>query len=71
MKRKCLCLLSAIAVSVSMTSCIGRPSSGRDTLTIMGKESDLQKNYMQNIFNHYEKTTGNNLDIISIRGRGF
>ncbi len=71
MKRKCLCLLSAIAVSVSMTSCIGRPDSGRDTLTIMGKESDLQKNYMQNIFNHYEKTTGNNLDIISIEDADF
>ncbi len=67
-KKKCLILLLAAAAAVLMTSCSGfAPDKNSDqvTLSIMGKESDLNKSYMTKIFDLYEKSTGNKLDIIS------
>ena len=44
----------------------GSDSSDKNTLTIMGKKSDLEKSYMTSIFEQYEKAFDTELEIISI-----
>ncbi len=43
-------------------------STGFDenALTVMGKQSDLQRPYMTAIFDHYKQKTGENLNILSV-----
>ncbi len=70
MKKKCLSALAIITAVVMLASCSGftrtSNNSGNVTLTLMGKTTDLNKSYMTRIFDLYQKSTGNKLDIISI-----
>lgn len=58
-----------LAAACVVTSCGGNHVSSENeegiTLTLMGKESDLEKSYMKKIFEQYETSTGNRLEIIS------
>lgn len=67
MKKRYLSILLMIVLIFSLTACSGGTGGGPDavTLTIMGKKTDLAKNYMIRIFDQYEKTTGNRLEIIA------
>ncbi len=69
MKRIYFTILLTLAVTFFLTSC-GQDEDGI-TLTLMGKKSDLEKSYMTNIFEHYEKSTGNKLDIISYEDKDY
>ncbi len=67
MKKRILLILLVLATVIFLTSCNGsKTGDDHDTLTIMGKQTDLEKSYMTSIFEQYEKATGNELDIISI-----
>lgn len=55
-------LAAVILAALFMTSCTAK--SGK-TVTVMGKKSDLDKNYMSRIFEKYEAETGNKIKIIS------
>ncbi len=63
-------LMTLLFLAVFLTSCSGS-SQGGVTLTLMGKESDLEKSYMDSIFRQYEKETGNRLKIISYQDSEF
>ena len=67
MIKRCIPILLAAAAVLSMTSCgIGKGGGEEQiTLTIMGKKTDLAKSYMTDIFERYEKETGNKLDIVA------
>lgn len=75
MKKLCISLLPVFATAVFLTACGGTahtaPQPEHVSLTIMGKKSDLAKNYMTSIFNHYEKETGNKLNIIAYEDSDF
>ncbi len=69
--KKLRALLPIMLASVfAVTSCgvtnTAPSNSDSVTLTIMGKRTDLKKDYMVKIFERYENETGNKLDIISI-----
>ena len=69
--KKLRALLPIMLASVfAVTSCgvtnTAPSNSDSVTLTIMGKRTDLQKDYMVKIFERYENETGNKLDIISV-----
>lgn len=67
--RKRLIVLSLVIVFL-FTACGSASGSGQDdgkvTLTIMGKKSDMEKSYMQRIFELYEQSGGYHLSIIGI-----
>ncbi len=67
MIKRCISILLAVVTVLSMTSCSIGKSGGKEqiTLTIMGKKTDLAKSYMTDIFERYEKETGNKLDIVA------
>lgn len=65
MKKKILSLILAISTIFTLTSCGKLPGKNANTITLIGKKSDLEKSYMQSIFKQYEESTGNNLEIIS------
>ena len=67
--KKIVSVLLIIAMFIFMASCSYSDEERKadvDTLTIMGKKSDLAKSYMTNIFEHYQESTGKKLEIISI-----
>ena len=70
MSKKFLSVLLVFITACSLISCNGilrtSDSSKEVTLTIMGKKSDLEKNYINSIFEQYQKATGNKLKIISV-----
>ena len=59
-------LLLILTIVLFLTSCSGNHKSKTDnnTLTIMGRKSDMEKSYMTSIFEQYENAAGNKLDII-------
>ncbi len=75
MKKKFFPVLLVFIMAFSLTSCNGilqtTDFSKGVTLTIMGKKSDLEKNYMNSIFEQYKKATGNKLKILSIEDADF
>ncbi len=66
--KKLLCVPLAFAMlgAVSITGC-----TNKDAISIMGKESDLNKPYMKQIFEHYKQSTGENLNIIAVKDAKF
>ena len=53
-----------LAALITITAC-GGSDDDKNTLTIMGKKTDLNKSYMTTLFERYESTTGNKLKIIA------
>ena len=71
MKTKRLALLLVAAI-LMLTSCGGDSgASSAPVLTVMGRKSDMEKSYMTSIFDLYEKSTGNRLDVISYEDASF
>lgn len=70
MNKKILCAVTAVSMALTMTACSGKDGSSDEnngnTLSIMGKKSDLAKSYMTSIFEQYEKSSGVKLKIISV-----
>ncbi len=66
--KKFLSMLLTFAMAFSIAACGEENETEYDenAITIMGKKSDLAKSYMTNIFEHYKKSTGKNINIISI-----
>ncbi len=63
MKKRLIPLILSILILLALPSC---STGGGITLKLMGKKSDLEKNYMKKIFDLYEESTGNRLEIISV-----
>ncbi len=61
----------ALAAALCLLSACGPKEDGRVTLTLMGKKTDLAKNYMTRIFEQYEKETGNELEILAYEDEEF
>ncbi len=74
MKKLCFSII-IIAAIFFLTSCsvieLLSKNSERVTLTIMGRKSDVKKSYLNSIFEQYEKSTGNKLDIIAFEDAEF
>ncbi len=64
-------ILLTLAAAAFLASCGKADDPDHITLTLMGRSSDLEKSYMTSIFEQYEKTTGNRLDIISFKDADF
>ncbi len=62
--------MTMLAAALLLTAC-GGGQTGSEPLTLMGKTSDLEKPYMQEIFAHYEQQTGQKLDIIAVEDAEF
>ncbi len=67
MKKRLIFAMLAVVMICSFTGCASNKAAQDEsvTLTIMGKQTDLQKSYMTSIFDRYQKITGNKLDIIA------
>ncbi len=63
-------LLLPLIAALCLTGCSHGSENGI-TLSIMGKQSDLNKSYMTSIFQQYEKETGNKLQIIAYEDREY
>ncbi len=59
-----------LASAFILASC-AKPDNSSDTLTIMGKKSDMEKSYMTSIFEQYESASGNKLNIITFEDEDF
>ena len=71
-KRSLFPALLALTAALLLTSCSGKDAaSDENTLTVMGKKTDLEKSYMTSIFRQYEQATGNELEIISYEDAEF
>ncbi len=71
-KRSLLLVLLALSAALLLTSCGGKDAaSDENTLTVMGKRTDLEKSYMTSIFQQYEQATGNELEIIAYEDAEF
>ena len=68
-----LTLLVVIVAAVALVAC--NPNDGENldpnAVTIMGKETDLNKPYMTEIFEHYTTVTGKKLNIIKVEDNKF
>ena len=65
-------LLAAVLTAVFLGACGGAASDSADvTLTILGKESDLNKPYLTRLFQLYQDSTGNQLKLISYEDAEF
>ena len=75
MKKRCTLFPLLLALVMLLTACASGGSSSSDdgsvTLTIMGKEADLNKTYMQRIFARYEEATGNHIEPVSVPDADF
>ena len=75
MKKRYFSVIPAIIISLVFASCSMNnkftDNEKNVTLTIMGKQSDLQKSYMTSIFKQYEEETKNKLNIISVEDNEF
>lgn len=60
----CLAMLFLLTACGSITG--DGPDDGKTTLTIMGKQSDMEKSYIQRIFQLYEQSGSCHLDIIYV-----
>ncbi len=68
MKKLCVALAVAMCAAVALAGCgngDGGPSFDPSAITIMGKESDLKKNYMQRIFDLY-RASGENINVMYV-----
>lgn len=70
MKKRIFSVFVILGILFSTTACSAsqdaHSSTEGITLTIMGKNSDLKKNYMVRIFEKYEADTGNKLKVMAI-----
>lgn len=65
--RKIWGILLVALIGLCLTACArNSANSANVTLTIMGKETDLEKSYMTRIFEQYEQSTGNHIKLISV-----
>ena len=72
MKKKGYFTALALAAVCFLTSCGGNGSdSGHVTLTVMGRKSDMEKSYLTSIFEQYETSTGNRLELIEYEDAEF
>ena len=71
MKKRYLAILTALSVFVLAACGNTEKTDTKVTLSIMGRESDVNKSYMTAIFKRYEDATGNKLDIISYEDAKF
>lgn len=73
MKKKLISALLLLGAVLCLASCGAQKEQDPNhvTLTLMGKKSDLKKNYMTRIFDLYQTTTGNKLDIIEYEDADF
>lgn len=73
MKKRLYIILLIIGMMCSICACAGEAEEEFDgvTLTIMGKTTDMEKNYMLRIFELYEESTGNRLELIKIEDAEF
>ena len=69
MKIKIIALAAVFAAAMTTSACADKNDGG--VLTVMGKESDLNKSYMTEIFERYQQQTGNKLKIISCKDSDF
>ncbi len=69
MKKRLLAGLMALLIAVPLTSC--RRAEAGNSLTLLGKQSDLERDYMTAVFDLYERSTGNKLKLIAIEDSGF
>ena len=64
-----------LALLLTLTACAGgsgsRQDDGRITLSVMGKKSDMEKTYMQRIFQLYERSGGCRLNVIGVEDTAF
>ncbi len=60
-----LTVILVLAALFLLASCEKDIREGAD-LSVMGRKSDVEKSYMTAIFEHYEKSTGKKLHIISV-----
>ncbi len=67
--RRMLCLVLALILALALCACGDSGDGG--AITIMGKKSDLDKSYMQEIFRHYESSTGGKIKLISVEDAEF
>ncbi len=66
MKKKWFSTMIVLTAALFLAPCAGiAQEADHVTLTIMGRETDLQKPYMTNIFDQYREATGNELDVIA------
>lgn len=76
MKRKWGAVLFATVLMCVLTACKmnlggGLGNSGKETLTLMGKETDMQKSYIKRIFDLYKEEGKYDLNIISVKDADF
>lgn len=75
MKKRYFSMLMALAAAISVISLSGTNAiseiSEVNSLTIMGRKSDMEKSYMTSIFEQYQKSTGTMLNIIAIEDADF
>ena len=75
MKKRYFSMLMALAAAISVISLSGTNAiseiSEVNSLTIMGRKSDMEKSYMTSIFDQYQKSTGTMLNIIAIEDADF
>ncbi len=65
MGKKIISLIPVLAIVLTLGSCAAGGDSEKVTLSIMGKQSDLNKSYMTSIFQQYEEETGNKIEVIA------
>ncbi len=69
MKFKYFLAAMILAAVTLLGSCAGKGSG--ITLTVMGKKSDLEKNYMTSVFDMYESKTGNKIKLVAYEDSEF
>lgn len=67
--KKIFLLISALAIILALTASCSFGS--KNTLTLMGRKSDLEKSYMKSVFERYEVATGNKIKLISYEDSEF
>lgn len=74
MKKRRFSMLLLLSAVLFLTSCSGNHKSNKadsNSLTIMGRKSDMEKSYMTSIFKQYETETGNKLNIVEFEDAEF
>ena len=70
-KRLTLAICMLLATALLLSACGGAGGSSGVTLTILGKESDLNKTYLTRVFQLYQDSTGNRIKLVSYKDAEF